>query len=64
MSNFKPTRCELREVRRYADSAEKCAMAADAIARGPGYPNHYAVMARDYSAHAFRLAQRIAARGQ
>lgn len=59
--NFKPTRRELAEVRRFAHECEVHA-AADARLRRYSIPSHYSRVARSYSDRAFKLSQRIAAR--
>lgn len=65
MSQFKPTRAELNEVRRFAHAVEVHALAAaikDRSCASAGDANR--VCASVYSARAFSLAQSVAHRGQ
>ena len=65
MSQFKPTRAELNEVRRFAHEVEVHARAAAILDRScASAGNAYRFRARDYSTRAFSLAQSVAHRGQ
>lgn len=62
---FKPTRGELVDLRRYALDCELQAMQADQLERAGMLPDRqdlHRAYSADYSGLAFRLSQRIAAR--
>lgn len=66
ISEFKPTRTEVADVRRFAFQCELQAMQADQLERAGMLPDRQSLhraYASDYSGLAFRLSQRVAMRG-